>query len=122
MEAEFDSPWRCEIMKLKIPLINQEKDSVLCGVAGVRMLLAYYNIEKSEDEIIKEVEVYPDWGTYMPQWGAYLTNKGFQVEIITANPKMFNVKDFNKKTEQLEETLSEVFNKAKNKEDKRAIA
>jgi len=64
-------------MKLNVPLISQEKDSVLCGVAGVRMLLGYYGINKSEDELAKDVEVYPDWGTYMPQLGNYLINNGF---------------------------------------------
>ncbi len=110
------------IMKLDVSLISQEKKSVLCGVAGVRMLLAYYGVNKSPEEIIKEVKIYPDWGTYMPQWGIYLINKGFQAEIITANPKMFMAEDLGKKPEQLAETLSEVFREAKNEKDKRAIS
>jgi len=109
-------------MKLNVPLISQEKDSVLCGVAGVRMLLGYYGINKSEDELAKDVEVYPDWGTYMPQLGNYLINNGFQVEIITANPKMFGVRDFSKGPQQLTETLSEFLNQTKSQKDKRVVS
>lgn len=76
-------------MNLAVPLIRQAKGSSDCGVACIGMILKYYGIKKSIEEIKKDVEVF-EGGTYMPQLGNYFLSQNFEVEIITMNPHLFN--------------------------------
>lgn len=64
-------------MKLDVPIIRQEKDSVDCGLACLSMLMKYSGIEKSLSELKKEIKVYEGMGTYAPQLGKYLVENGF---------------------------------------------
>lgn len=79
-------------MKLNVPLVKQPVGSVDCAIAGVAMLFKFYGLDKSFDEIKKEIEV-DQIGTYMPQIGTYLIHHGFKVELVTMHPKLFTLKD-----------------------------
>ncbi len=83
-------------MKLNIPVIRQDKNSVDCGLACLSMLLNYYHINKNIKEIKKEIRVYKGLGSYAPQLGIYLINNNFEVEIVTMNPFLFVKKLENK--------------------------
>jgi len=52
-------------MILDVPLIRQPKDSVDCGIAGVSMITTYHGIDRSFDEVKKEVMT-DSTGTYAP--------------------------------------------------------
>lgn len=78
-------------MKLPVPLIRQAKGSSDCGIACVAMILEYYGIKKSIEEIKKDVAIFKNVGTYMPQLGNYFLSQNFDVEIVTINPHLFNV-------------------------------
>ncbi|MES2225613.1 MAG: C39 family peptidase [Patescibacteria group bacterium] len=106
---------------LNVPLVRQEKNSVLCGVASIRMLLAYHGIEANQEAILKEVKIHKGWGTFTPQWGIFLMNHGFKVEIITQNPKLFTAKDRGKKKAVLLKVLEERLGIADSKTDIAAI-
>jgi len=54
------------------------------------MILGYYGMETSREEILSEVTM-QEWGTVGPQLGLYLLNHGFEVEIVTMHPKLFNL-------------------------------
>jgi len=86
-------------MKLNVPIIRQEENSVDCGLACLSMLMKYYNINKSIIEMKKEIKIYKDIGTYAPQLGKYLIKNGFEIEIITMNPYLFT-KQFGKKSQE----------------------
>jgi hypothetical protein len=78
-------------MKLNVPLIKQTSiDSIDCGIAGMKMLFKFYKVKYSETEL-NNIHLYEGVGTYMPQLGEYLLSKGFEVEIITANPYLFTL-------------------------------
>lgn len=42
-----------------------------------------------------EIKVYEGMGTYLPQLGKYLIENGFEIEIITMNPYLFDKAIFN---------------------------
>jgi hypothetical protein len=101
-------------MKLNIPVIIQEKDSIDCGIAGILMILKYYKIKTSIAVLKKEIPTYEKIGTYMPQLGVYLMKHGFAAEIITHNPHLFT-KDFkNKSQKELKEYFTELCKVNKN--------
>lgn len=79
-------------MKLDVPLIMQPKDSKDCGVAGLAMILKYYDIDESFDFLKTKISV-DSIGTYAPQIGKYLVEKGFNVSIVNMHPKLFTLKD-----------------------------
>ncbi len=84
-------------MILDVPVVRQKKDSVDCGLAGLSMILKYYGVDKSIEDLKKEIKTF-DFGTYMPQLGLYLLNNGFDVEIVTLNPLLFT-KNFESKSD-----------------------
>ena len=53
-------------MKLDVPLVLQDKNSLDCGLAGVSMLLAYYGITKSVEDIRQDISIYEGVGTFTP--------------------------------------------------------
>lgn len=83
-------------MKLKVPLHKQAKESVACGLACLKMLLEYHKVKTSMKELKSKIKLYKG-GAYSLQLANYLISKGFDVEIITLNPKLFTKKDENKK-------------------------
>jgi len=79
-------------MQLDVPLIRQPKGSAECGIAALAMLLGYHGIKASQEELKQEIALGAT-GTYSPQLGTCLLKKGFGVEIITLNPRLFTNKD-----------------------------
>jgi len=81
-------------MKLNVPLIRQPKDSVDCGIAVVTMLLNYHGVEKTFEEVKKDITT-DEVGTYAPQLGEYLTSQHFSVDIVLRNPLLFTKSEEN---------------------------
>ncbi len=75
-------------MKLKVPLIRQATDSSDCIFAALSMVLAYYKIVKPVSQLKAEIE---DW--FVPSVAIYLLELGFEVEIVTAHPKLFTLQN-----------------------------
>ncbi|HIH25415.1 hypothetical protein J4476_06320 [Candidatus Woesearchaeota archaeon] len=86
-------------MKIELPLVRQDENSVDCGLACVSMLLKKYDIEKAVNDLKKEIQVFDNMGTYAPQIGTYLIKNGFDIEIVTINPYLFTYK-FKEKSQQ----------------------
>lgn len=78
-------------MKLDIPLILQEKDSIDCWPACISMIMNYYGKPKSIEDITKDISVYEGVWTYAPQLWIYLLEQDFEVNIITLNPHIFSI-------------------------------
>lgn len=100
-------------MKLNVPIIRQEKNSIDCGLACLAMLMKYYDIDKSIDEMKKDIKVYEGMGTYAPQLGKYLIKNGFDIEIITMNPYLFTKKFNNHSPEDLIKYFENLYEKTK---------
>ncbi|MDO8425136.1 MAG: C39 family peptidase [bacterium] len=90
--------------KLSVPLVRQAEGSSDCGPACLAMLLAYYKVSFSFDEMKKELGTY-SWGTVTPQVGTYLLKRGFSVEIITMHPSLFSLFSSFKNTDELKRYL-----------------
>ncbi|GEM_PF-2372895 len=73
--------------KLRVPLMRQLPNSVECGLVDVSMVYSYYGIQMSMEELRKDLPT-TDIGTYAPQTGMHLLKNGFEVEIITHNPRL----------------------------------
>ena len=99
-------------MILDVPLIRQEKDTVDCGIVGMAMLLKYYGIDVSYEDIKKEIKIH-EIGTYAPQLGIYLIKKGFDVEIITLHPGLFTKKGILLTKDQILNRFKELYGTAK---------
>jgi len=78
-------------MKLSVPSVVQPKKSVDCGVACVAMLLEYYGVSYDYKKLRKEIAVLR-CGTSSPQLGSYLLKHGFEVEIVTMHPSLFDLR------------------------------
>lgn len=100
---------------MDVPLFRQPKKSADCGPVTLQMLLHYYGKKKSRKQITNEIKVF-DVGTYAQQLGMYLLKKGFQVTLITLNPRLFLRNDQKIKKKEL---LKRFENLAKNEKLKR---
>ncbi len=104
-------------MRLDVPLIRQYVNTNDCGLAGIAMLLKYYNINISYKKLKELIDV-DSVGTYAPQLGSFLIKHGFQPTIITMQPFLFT-----KKSEKFsrDDLIEEVSNfKVKNRRIKKA--
>ncbi len=104
-------------MKLNVPLIRQKKGSGDCGPACLAMILNYYGVKKSIDDLKKEIKVYKT-GTYMPQLGAYLIKNGFRAEMIIQNPGLFTIRHRNMSQSGLLKHVRHMQRNVRKKEDK----
>ena len=100
-------------MKLNVPVVRQEENSIDCGLACLSMLMKYYDIDKNIIEIKNDIKVYEGIGTYAPQLGKYLIENGFEIEIITMNPHLFTKQSGNKSQEDLIKYFEELHEKNK---------
>ncbi len=107
-------------MKLSVPVLQQSPKSVDCGIASVAMIYAFYRIKKEYSRLQKELTT-NRVGTYAPQLGINLLQNGFQVEIVTHNPRLVEVKDKNLNQKQLASKFTQELKRAKNASDKRAL-
>ena len=106
-------------MKLNVPLVRQDKNSQECGLAGLAMIFKYYNVPISYEKL--KIELKADkTGTYMPQLGSYLIQNGFEVEIISLHPKLFSLKDKNKKS--VLNYFTSLYKKIKLKQNKKVMS
>jgi len=105
---------------LEIPLIKQPKDSKDCGIVGIQMLLKYYGIEKSFQNLKKEIEV-DNTGTYAPQLGNYLIKNGFTVEIVTLHPALFTKNDENLSQNQILDRFNKLYKNHKSRQNKKVL-
>lgn len=105
-------------MILDIPLVRQPEGSVECGIAGITMLLNYYNNINFE-EVKKDIQIH-QIGTYAPQLGTYLIKKGFDVKIITFHPGLFTKKDLLLNNTEILDRFKQLYDKA-SKKDKTTI-
>jgi hypothetical protein len=76
-------------MTIDVPLIHQTKGLNECWLACLQMILWYYNINTSIEQIREEVKTRENIWTYLPQLWCFLLKNEFQVEIITMNPHIF---------------------------------
>jgi hypothetical protein len=74
--------------QLDIPLILQQKGSVDCGPTCVRMVLEYFGIKKSLEQLQKKLH-YDEIGTSIFDNGSLLLDEGLKTSIITAQPLLF---------------------------------
>jgi ABC-type bacteriocin/lantibiotic exporter with double-glycine peptidase domain len=57
-------------MKLDVPSYRQTKDSIECGAICIKMILSFYDIELSKEEIRDNFDFY-GYGLSMPQLGSF---------------------------------------------------
>lgn len=74
--------------QLDVPLILQEPGSDDCGPTCVRMVLQYYGIKRSLEELKPKLEYFPE-GTTAYANGSLLLGEGLSVTAITAHPMLF---------------------------------
>lgn len=103
-----------------MPYIAQKKGSVDCGPACLMMVLEYYGIKKTINELKKELKIHKV-GTYATQLGIYLLENGFAVEIVTQNPGLFTIKDRKRTTKQLLREIKEFSKIPKNRKHKKSL-
>lgn len=108
-------------MKVIVPLIRQEKNSSDCGIVCIAMILKYYGIKKSIEEIKKDVDVFKGVGTYMPQLGSYFLSHNFDIEIVTMNPHLFNSSFKNASQKKIRTHLETLLNETTKTERKTSL-
>ena len=108
-------------MKLEIQEIRQKKNAWDCGIACVQMILKYYNINKNYEDLTKEITVYKNIGTYMPQLGLYFLEKGLKTKIITMNQYIFTKQDMNKTQKEILELIKKLLKEPKKERFKKPL-
>ena len=73
---------------LKLPLYLQDPNSVDCGPVCDRMILEYYGIRRSLEELQAKLR-YDAVGTSAYDNGAIFLSEGLKVKAITAHPLLF---------------------------------
>ncbi len=104
-------------VKLEVPVIRQKRGTNECGLAGVAMILRYYGIKASLNELKREIQV-DETGTYAPQLGRYLMHKGLQVEIVSMHPSLFTLKDSQRSSAHLLKRFREIRRRSKSKQNR----
>jgi hypothetical protein len=107
-------------MKLDVPLVRQPKDSILCGIAVLTMLLKYHEGNASFEKLRKEIKI-DKTGTYAPQMGIYLLKRGYSVSIVTLHPKLFTNQDIGMPEKQILSRLTEALAKFKDEKNKKVL-
>ena len=108
-------------MNLDVPVVIQEENSEDCGIASISMILKYYGMGRSIEELKKEIKVYKGTGTYAPQIGEYLINQGFDVEIVSLNPHLFTNQFKEKSQEEIKEYIEELHENISNEKFKEQL-
>ncbi len=75
--------------KFDIPFRLQPEGSIDCGPTCIQMILAYFGIEKTLDELKAELN-YNKIGTSMYDNGVLLIKSGLNANVITAQPLLFS--------------------------------
>lgn len=107
-------------MKLTVPLVRQDKDSVDCGLAAVHMITNFWKLPLDFKKIRKHLKV-DKQGTYCPQLGSFLIKQGFKVKITTFNPGLFTLKDVGKNQAAIRQHLQKTLKTTRKRTDQKAI-
>ncbi len=73
-------------MILKVPLIRQEKDTYVCVLAALSMILKYHGRDISITDLERDEDAK---GTDMGAIGTYLLKHGFDAEVVMFHPRLF---------------------------------
>jgi hypothetical protein len=73
---------------LKVPLYLQDPGSVDCGPVCSRMMLEFYGIKRTLEEL-RELVRYSEAGTSSFDNGSIFLAEGFSVQAVTAHPLLF---------------------------------
>ncbi|MCL5113877.1 MAG: C39 family peptidase [Patescibacteria group bacterium] len=104
---------------LNVPLFLQEKNSLDCGPTCVRMILAYYGINKTLKNLQSKL-YYGDAGTSIFDNGALLLENKLKTNAITAQPLLFPP-DKTRKLKTRKSVINLIKNKMEDKEYERFI-
>ena len=74
---------------LKVPLYTQPPKSQLCGLYALKMIYAYYGIQKTIRELRKAIKLH-SFGTYSADLGIDLLKSGFEVEFVVWDSRFFS--------------------------------
>ena len=74
-------------MKIQVPLFKQT-DSLSCGPTALRMILAYFGHDVSEDQIIKNLGGIKKYGVRTISLREYASNLGFKTTCFSFNKKL----------------------------------
>jgi len=77
-------------MILDVPLIRQEKDSYVCVLASLSMILQFHGWDVSIADLENDEDAR---GTDMGAIGTYLLKQGFDAEIVMFHPRLLTNKD-----------------------------
>lgn len=99
---------------LKVNLHLQDEASEDCGPISSLMILDYFNITDSREEVLAKIPRC-DFGTSAFDNAQVLKNYGLNVEIITAHPKVFDGDFLSKEpsTEQILDRIEDIKQKEK---------
>ena len=77
-------------MKLDVPLIRQEKDTHVCVLASLSMILQYHGWDVSIADLERDEDAREaDLGAV----GTYLLKHGFDAEVVMFHPRLFTLRD-----------------------------
>lgn len=93
-------------MKLHIKVIRQDENSVDCNLVCDQMVLDYFGVNKTLEEIKKKIKLVKIGG-YMPQNGKLFQDFGFKTRIITQTPYIFTNQDRNLTKKQIYDRIIE---------------
>ena len=97
-------------MRLKIPTKKQKKKSLHCCIVCLQMVMEYFGREVSLEEILEQIKVYKNIGTWLADEGKVALKYGFNVffchhnsYILDKDTENLSEKDVNKLKKYLKE-------------------
>jgi len=106
-------------MKLKVPYLKQRK--ITCGPSSLQQVFAYYGKKLTLDEILKNVKMFKNFGTWTAYLGLCAMELGYKVKLIYYNVKYVDPTWFKLPRKKLIKKLKQSLKKAKRLKDKRAL-
>lgn len=98
------------MIKISLKPIKQESPND-CSITCMRMILDYYGLKISRDEIFKYIiKATPDGGSYLSEIGRFAKNKGFIVDMYAYNLYLTDSKDTDLDKRKLLEKLEKELN------------
>ncbi len=76
-------------MQLNIPTQKQEKESMHCGIACLKMVIDYYGKELNYNNLINDFKIYEE-GVYTADLGKKALDLGFRVRFMHHNTKLLD--------------------------------
>ncbi|HSU72686.1 MAG TPA: hypothetical protein VLJ21_02460 [Candidatus Binatia bacterium] len=75
---------------MKVPLVNQPKNSHLCGPCTLEMFYRFHGIKRTARDVWRSV-LRRTWGTYTSELGIDLLKQGFKVQYAVWSSQRFPV-------------------------------